>query len=362
VELSASSFDRRLDWGWRRTSFSDMTAGTHEPRVGSEPETVSLADEPEFAGPPPSGVPPAGGAGSAGPLSAPAGARSPADEPALRAVGSLLAGMPVGLRVGTFVHEVLEAADFAAADLDAELTEHVARAQARRGIDVGDEEVVVTGLRAVLETPLGAILGDGRLCDVRRADRLDELTFELPLAGGDDPTGRLTLDSLAGVLREHLPAGDPLAGYAERLADPALRQTVRGYLTGSIDLVVRRRNGAGEPAFAIADYKTNWLGAVDEPLTAWDHRPAALAAEMVRGHYGLQALLYTVALHRYLRWRLPGYEADRHLAGVLYLFVRGMTGPETPRVDGQPCGVLAWRPPGGLVEALSDVFDRGGPA
>ena len=346
AELSVSSFDRGLDWGWRRTSFSDITAGTHEPRVGSEPETVVLADEPEVAGPPAPGLP--------------AGARSATDEAALRAVGSLLAGMPVGLRVGTFVHEVLEAVDFAEPDLDIELAEHVARAQARRPVDVGDEAAVVTGLRAMLETPLGAVLGGERLCDVPRADRLDELTFELPLAGGDDPTGRLTLDALAAVLHEHLPAGDPLAGYTQRLADPALRQTVRGYLTGSIDLVVRRPDAAGEPVFAIADYKTNWLGASAEALTAWDHRPAAMAAEMVRGHYGLQALLYTVALHRYLRWRLADYEADRHLAGVLYLFVRGMTGPDTPTVDGQRCGVFAWRPSGALVEALSDVFDRGG--
>ena len=83
---------------------------------------------------------------------------------------------------------------------------------------------------------------------------------------------------------------------------------------------------------------------------------------MRRAHYGLQALLYAVALHRYLRWRLPEYEAQRHLAGVLYLFVRGMTGAGTPSVDGAPCGVFAWHPPGVLVEALSDVFDRGGPA
>ena len=47
---------------------------------------------------------------------------------------------------------------------------------------------------------------------------------------------------------------------------------------------------------------------------------------MQRAHYPLQALLYTVALHRYLRWRLPGYDPDAHLAGVLYLFLRGMIG------------------------------------
>ncbi len=38
---------------------------------------------------------------------------------------------------------------------------------------------------------------------------------------------------------------------------------------------------------------------------------------MERAHYALQALLYTVALHRYLRWRLPGYDPERNLAGVL---------------------------------------------
>ena len=94
-------------------------------------------------------------------------------------------------------------------------------------------------------------------------------------------------------------------------------------------------------------------------MTAWHHRPAVLAAEMQRAHYGLQALLYTVALHRYLRWRLSGYDPDEHLAGVLYLFLRGMTGAQTPVVDGEPCGVFAWRPPPGLVATLSDALDHG---
>ncbi len=37
---------------------------------------------------------------------------------------------------------------------------------------------------------------------------------------------------------------------------------------------------------------------------------------MQRAHYPLQALLYLVALHRYLRWRLPGYDPAAHLGGV----------------------------------------------
>ena len=49
-------------------------------------------------------------------------------------------------------------------------------------------------------------------------------------------------------------------------------------------------------------------------------------------------LLYSVALHRYLRWRLPGYSPERHLGPVQYHFVRGMIGPDTP----SGCGVFQW--------------------
>jgi exodeoxyribonuclease V beta subunit len=335
AELAAAAFDRDLDVRWRRTSFSAMTAGTYEARVTSEPEETVVSDEPDAATPLP-------GAAEAhdGSLTAP----------------SLLAGMPVGVHVGTLVHQVLEATDFAAPDLDAELTAQIAAARALRTVEIGDAQDVVAGLRAAIETPLGPLVGGIRLRDVARADRLDELEFELPLAGGDQPVGRLMLGAIADALRRHLPPGDPLAGYADRLGDPALHHDVRGYLTGSLDLVVRL---PGE-RFAVVDYKTNWLGPPDAELTAWHHRPEALAEEMVRAHYGLQALLYTAALHRYLRWRLPGYDPDRNLAGVLYLFVRGMTGPDTPTVDGAPCGVFAWRPGRALVDDLSDVLDGAG--
>jgi exodeoxyribonuclease V beta subunit len=295
AELGVAAFERELDLRWRRTSFTDLTAGAHEARVASEPEEAVVTDEPE--GPP-------------------------------VVEGDLpLAGMPAGAEIGTFVHRVLEATDFAAADLEAELAARIAEVQARRAVEIGDPGAVAAGLRAALETSLAPVL-DARLRDVARADRLDEVDFELPLVGGDDPTGGLDLGALDA-------AGLPL-----RSADPLLRSDVRGYLAGSIDLVVR----AGD-RFAIFDYKTNWLG----PGAA-DYRPDALAAEMGRSHYGLQALLYLVALHRYLRWRLPGYDPDRNLAGVGYLFLRGMAGGG---------GVFAWRPPGAVVAALSDVLERG---
>ena len=81
---------------------------------------------------------------------------------------------------------------------------------------------------------------------------------------------------------------------------------------------------------------------------------------MQRAHYALQALLYTVALHRYLRWRLPGYDPERNLAGVAV---------PVPARDGRrrrrrrSTARRAASSPGGrrraLVVALSDVLDRG---
>jgi len=336
VELSASRFERTLDPRWRRTSYSGITSGVYEAKVGSEVEEPAVADE-ALSG-------------------APVGASGPdPDEVALRGVPSLLATMPGGADVGTFVHGVLESADFAAADLDGELHAAFAGATAWGAVDVGEAANVIAGLRGAIETPLGPLVDDLRLRDVPRLDRVDELGFELPLAGGDRPTGSVAVEEIGDLLRLHLPVDDPCAAYAERLSDPILQTGLRGYLSGSLDLVLRTPDGR----FAVVDYKTNWLGAGDESLSAWHYRPAAMVEAMYGAHYPLQALLYAVALHRYLRWRLPGYEPGRHLAGVLYLFVRGMVGADTPRVDGQPCGVFSWRPPAGLVESLSDLLDRG---
>ena len=328
VELAAARFNRRLDVWWRRTSYTDITAEAHDAVVSSEPERGVLSDEPETPTPVAVGGVP---------------------EVALQlAVPSPLGEMPVGVDFGTFVHTVLEATDFCAPDLDAELAARVAGAQSRRALDLGEPAAVVAGLRAAIETPLGPLVDGARLRELARGDRLDELEFELPLAGGDEPSGRLTLEGIARALRAHLAPGDPMERYAARLEDPALRSSVRGFLTGSIDLVMRIGTPTA-PRFAIVDYKTNWLGPAGEALTLAHYRPDALAAEMSRAHYGLQALLYAVALHRYLRWRLPGYSAERDLAGVLYLFVRGMAGDAGH-------GVFAWRPPGTLVEALSDLL------
>ena len=163
---------------------------------------------------------------------------------------------------------------------------------------------------------------------------------------------RVKLGDVAPLLRRHLPEGDPLLPYADALEHPRLGgQDLRGYLTGSVDVVLRVQVD-DEPRYLVVDYKTNWLGAAvpgdpDVPLTSADYRPDVLRAAMGHSDYPLQALLYAVVLHRYLRWRQPGYDPDRTSAACSTSTSVACAGPSTPVIDGEPCGVFSWRPAGG---------------
>ncbi len=350
VDLRTASFDRDLDLSWRRSSYTSITAEAHGSvsstvLVGSEPEASGTTDEPAAS------VVPVLGEGAATDVAA-----ENEGAPAPTGAVSLLSAVPAGATFGTVVHRVLEKVDFAVADLHAELLQAIdAEATGYAEGTTGDPVQLAIGLEAALSAPLGGLAGATRLRDLSRPDRLDELAFELPVAGGDNPVGEVLLTELARMFSRHVPPGRPLAAYATDLSSPHMSAHLRGYLTGSLDLVFRLRTAAGRQKFFVVDYKTNWLGGTGEALTAWHYRSEALEAEMRRAHYPLQAMLYLVALHRYLRWRVPGYDPSEDLGGAYYLFLRGMACPGVS-VVGSPCGVFAWSPPAELVTGLSDLL------
>ena len=348
AELRVGTWTRQIDHGWRRTSYTALST-PRDPQgleltggVGSEPEVTPREDEPDT----PDTVVPASPALPGLEIAVPG-----ADVP------SPMADLPVGATFGSLVHAVLEEADPRAGDLRAELLEQIAEHRVFWPVDLGEggQEALADALVAVHDTSLGPLAGGATLRGIGREDRLCEMDFELPLGGGDLRRAEgSVLGDLVPLLRRHLPAGDPVRAWADVLeTNPELAdQELRGYLTGSVDVVLRTGG-----RYLVVDYKTNWLGRPGEPLTAADYRPQMLAEAMGHSSYPLQALLYAVVAHRYLRWRLRGYDPARHLGGVLYLYVRGMCGPDTPVVDGQPCGVFSWRPPVALVTELSDLLD-----
>ena len=157
-----------------------------------------------------------------------------------------MADLPAGATFGSLVHAVLEHADPQAADLRAELRRGRPSSCGWWPVDVGADDLA-EALLPLHQTPLGPLApGDVAGAGSRWRDRLRELDFEFPLAGGDlrgadraDPA-----TSGSGTWRRCCartsPADDPLAGYADRLVQPALGdQPLRGYLSGSIDAVLR---------------------------------------------------------------------------------------------------------------------------
>jgi exodeoxyribonuclease V beta subunit len=186
-------------------------------------------------------------------------------------------------------------------------------------------------LADVLHTPL-LPQGEGgwTLAQVPSTRRLNELEFTVPAP-----------DLQAGALQAQL--------QRHGLDGPRLHFVpLHGHLRGFIDLVFEH---AGR--FHVLDWKSNHLGPRPQ-----DYAPPALAQAMAAQGYHLQLLLYTLALHRLLQQRLPGYDYDAHVGPGLYLFVRGVR-PGWRSEDGRPCGVHAWRPSLALVEALGTLL---GPA
>ena len=302
-----------------------------------------------------------------------------------------------GTGYGTFVHEVFERLDLTTArgKDGGELRDLVQRSAERNGLaaDPRIADELVERLPNLLATPLDGPphanplrdLPDGfTLAHIAAHDRLDELDFNLRLGAGmryartqpvviDPARVQAALESALDETRLASPEIQPVREWLRHHLDRArqergqLFEEIAGILTGSIDLVFRAhpddaQNAADatDPRWFVVDYKTN----VIESSTPGHFTGPWLAWKMATSGYPLQALLYTVALHRHLQLRMRGrYDYDQHIGGYLYLFVRGMAGPDTPRcaVTGRCLGVFAHRWSKRTIELMDDALSGGAP-
>jgi exodeoxyribonuclease V beta subunit len=265
-----------------------------------------------------------------------------------------LASFPRGTTAGDCLHRMLEQLDFGRPVAAAANREVVARELRRAGLQDEPLEPVLEGLESLRLTPFGGALGDLRPADLAPERRLSEMAFDLSL-------GFARADGLAAAFADH-PGGAFGTPYARRLAE--LPVASRGFLTGAIDLIFTAADGEGGQRWWVADWKSNWLGRRDaegRPVACGPRHygTAAMAELMAACHYPLQAHLYLVALHRYLAWRLPGYDPAQHLGGYVYVFLRGAPGPSAQlRLPGPVPGMFVERPPLGRVLALDAALGR----
>jgi exodeoxyribonuclease V beta subunit len=256
---------------------------------------------------------------------------------------------------GNTVHEIFDSINPASAQLSEDVYDEVEY----RFVNTHSPEQrakITEGIIASIHAPLGGPFVGNTLHTLGTTHRLSELEFNFHLPHSD--TGAFPLSEIGALMLRHGNLDPHLTAYAQDIADNPSTTTVAGYMTGSIDAVFRMNSETSKPVYVVADYKTNRLydpaNAEQNPLTAY--HPDNLVASMVKDGFILQALVYSVALHRYLQWRQPGYDPNIHLGGVAYLYVRGMTGHSTDEPAARPYGVYHWRPATELVLALDALF------
>ena len=182
-------------------------------------------------------------------------------------------------------------------------------------------------LQAVLETPLGLRPEPGPcLFDLEIGALRAEMGFSFVLP-------RVDMASWQDVCARH---GRP--GLV-----PTTARTIKGLMHGKIDLIFQHHG-----RYHLLDYKSNHLGATLE-----HYQGEALEDAMQAHHYVFQALLYTVALERYLRQRLRGYRRQQHLGECLYLFIRAV-GLE--RHNAPQAGIWRHRFDEALLDEVADLL------
>lgn len=237
-----------------------------------------------------------------------------------------LANFPAGPGPGTFLHGLLEELDF-----NGVAVEQLAWVRDKlrvAGFDLRWAPLLTAMLDDLLHTPLTTAEPALTLSGVGGSERISELEFYFPLAASDP--GRLESFLVAATDRIATPH------YAGLLGNRP--EGLRGMMKGYIDLVFRY-----DGRFYLLDWKSNYLGPGLE-----DYAVSRLPEVMDREGYCLQYLIYSVALHRYLGRRLPGYSYDVHFGGVFYLFLRGIK-----RQTGWDSGIFRDLPDRQLIEELS---------
>ena len=318
--VTVGTFAGRVRTSWRRSSYSGLTRAKGVAEEAPEDHDEAVDDEAAEG--------PRGALAPEAPGTASADVSLPMD-----ALPCGFADFPRGKRPGTTLHALYEHADFL--DLGPALDAMVAERLAAERVDAKHVVPATAGIRASLATDLGGSLTGFALHQLSREHRLDELAFTFPVSSRGPTAPSLRQRDLVKFFVTH---GE--VKLAERVAALTFGR-LRGHLHGKIDLVFEHGG-----KFYVADYKSNHLGP-----TLGDYTPTQMARAMAEHSYDLQYLVYSVAVHRFLTLRLPGYQFATHFGGVRYLFIRGMT-PAT----GAARGVFAANPAEALVVGLSELL------
>lgn len=229
-----------------------------------------------------------------------------------------------GANAGSFLHGVLENIDLQKPE---QLAAVITQQSTWFGIDHVWQGCLESWLTDVLVTPFNT-----------------EAEAELPVLS----LAQLSTNQIKVEMEFHIPLHEVKVKDFNRIINQYFKQHARDYqfeqlngmIKGFIDLMFEF-----DGKYYVADYKSNHLGDNYD-----DYHYSAMEQAMTGHDYHLQAILYTLALHRWLKYKLPNYDYQNHIGGAYYLFIRGMS----QAIPGN--GVYFVLPEKSMIEELDDLF------
>ncbi|AAZ25962.1 exodeoxyribonuclease V subunit beta [Colwellia psychrerythraea] len=246
-----------------------------------------------------------------------------------------------GAHTGNLLHDILEQTDFSEPDWQESLEKPLLaygelNASNANSISTSfTSDDLIQWLEQVISAPFisshhSALTTDsenaGCLADIAFNRTLRESEFYFPMQGEGT-------NALANLLTDHrnraerTDTGNSISTGRNSGISKTLNNTLKypvmlpsykklsGMMHGFIDLIFEYQG-----KYYLCDYKSSHLGDSFQ-----DYQFDALLDNVEKNYYDLQYLIYSLALHRYLKQTLVDYDVNQHFGGVYYLYLRGMT-------------------------------------
>jgi exodeoxyribonuclease V beta subunit len=212
---------------------------------------------------------------------------------------------PRGAKAGTCLHEIFEILDYTL------LSSHTISSAVRNSLlsNGFQEQWLPAVSHMVAKVTSANIIPDSSqfsLSKLQKGDWQTEMEFYLPIS-------QLNPDNLQKLFKDILDR-ELFEDFFAMLDRLSFRQS-RGMLQGFIDLVF-----VHEGRYFILDWKSNHLG-----MNKSYYDQKTMHESMCHNAYVLQYHLYSLALDRLLKVRLPDYSYEQHFGGAIYLYLRGIS-------------------------------------
>lgn len=213
--------------------------------------------------------------------------------------GKSAAILRAGSDTGSMLHEILEEIDFASVGAYPSFEKMLD--------DPAASSLIDRKLKRFGFIPSASVSGREReLSYKKEAARIIWNTLNVPLPHAGRPLSAVRPADKLVELEFHYPfPGPKLAGM------PGKMRHRDGFLMGYIDLVFR-----SEGRYFFLDWKSNYIET--------GYAPSAIKENIEGSGYDLQYKVYSIAVLRWLKALVKGFDYERHFGGIYYIYLRGM--------------------------------------